>query len=79
MPMKDVIETLRKFRYDYYVPSILAVIEVNGGSMIPQGRHTFGAGYERDLTKSNMTQFNGIKYYQFTYGMLERAEYKNYL
>jgi hypothetical protein len=77
--MKDVIKTDRRFRYDYFIPSISVVCEINGGSYIPRGRHTYGKGYETDLTKMNMTQFHGIKYFQFTYDMLAKQDYKNYL
>jgi hypothetical protein len=55
------------------------MVEINGGQWI-RGRHNRGGeGYEEDLTKLNLAQSFGFKVYQFTYEMLERQEYKNYL
>ena len=64
----------RKFRFDYLLDGQI-VIEVNGGAYI-RGRHNFGKGYETDLMKMNLAQSVGLKYYQFTYDMLKRQEYK---
>ncbi len=36
-------------------------------------------GYENDLTKLNIAQHNGFKVYQFTYEMLMRREYTNFI
>ena len=76
-----IMETKRKFRADYLLESKLDffIIEINGGQW-NGGRHNRGGkGYENDLTKMNVSQFNGYKYFQFTYEMLERQEYKEYL
>ncbi len=35
--------------------------------------------YENDLNKINLAQFHGFRIYQFTYEMLARLEYKEYL
>lgn len=69
----------RRFRFDYHIPSINTIIEVNGGSFSPYSRHTYGDGYERDLMKLNLTTKIGLNIYQFTYPMLKRQEYKLFL
>jgi len=68
----------RKFRFDYFIEMEDIVVEVNGGNFM-MGRHNFGKGYENDLMKSNLSQSIGLKYYQFTYPMLMRLEYKLFL
>ena len=78
-----IMDTKREFRADYMVHDFREsgniLIEINGGQFIG-GRHTRGGeGYERDLTKINMAQQRGFRVYQFTYQMLKRQEYKNYL
>lgn len=73
MPVK------RKFRADFLILGEKIIIEINGGQF-SGGRHNRGGtGYERDLEKGNIAQKYGFKYYQFTYEMLERQEYKNIL
>lgn len=73
----SVMDTKRKFRADYIAGNI--IIEINGGQW-NGGRHNRGGkGYENDITKINLAQFNGYKVYQFTYEMLERQEYKDFL
>lgn len=72
------METNRRFRCDYLLNEEI-IVEINGGQWI-YGRHNRGGkGYENDLTKMNIAQSNGFKYYQFTYEMLLRMEYNHYL
>lgn len=74
-----IMDTNRRFRADYFIPKEKIIVELNGGQFI-QGRHNRGGkGYEDDLRKGNMAQINGFKYYQFTYQMLKRGEYKQIL
>ena len=74
-----IMPTKRLFRADFYLPSINVLVEVNGGQFT-NGRHTRGGiGYETDLMKLNIAQSNGFKIYQFTYQMLERLEYKQFI
>jgi len=69
--------TQRKFRADYLVQK--SIIEINGGQWV-NGRHNQGgAGYETDLSKMNLAQACGFRYFQFTYEQLLRREYKRYL
>jgi len=75
----SIMNTKRQFRADYFLPEYNIIIEVNGGQWT-SGRHTrAGKGYENDLTKLNLAQYHGYAIYQFTYEMLLRMEYKEYL
>jgi len=79
----SIMNTKRKFRADYFIefPNYYknCIIEINGGQW-SNGRHNRGGkGYENDLTKLNLAQKNGFRIFQFTYEMLERQEYKEYL
>jgi len=77
-----IMETKRRFRADYLIHHTFlkdTIIEINGGQW-NGGRHNRGGkGYENDLTKLNLAQKNGFRVLQFTYEMLERQEYKEYL
>lgn len=74
-----IMDTHRKFRADYYLPDYNIIIELNGGQWI-KGRHNRGGvGYEKDLTKLNLAQKNGFSVYQFTYEMLLKQSYKDFL
>ena len=81
-----IMKTKRRFRADYLVDSGISVmisfrfiVEINGGQWAG-GRHNRGGkGYENDLTKLNLAQSYGYRIYQFTYEMLERQEYKDFL
>ena len=74
----------RRFRYDFYLIKENIAIEVNGGQFMSKnggaGRHNRGGkGYEEDLTKLNIAQKHNTKVYQFTYQMLSRLEYKDFI
>jgi len=74
-----IMSTKRLFRADFYCPNINVLAEVNGGQF-SAGRHTRGGvGYETDLMKLNIAQSNGFKVFQFTYEMLSRLEYKQFI
>jgi len=84
IPFKSIMETSRRFRADYFIDESFHgrpafIIEINGGQWT-SGRHNRGGkGYENDLCKLNLAQSEGIRIFQFTYEMLERQEYKDYL
>lgn len=79
MPFSRLLPTKRKFRADFYLPKYRTVIEINGGQFMG-GRHNRGGkGYETDLYKLNLAQLYGYKVFQFTYEMLERREYLNFI
>jgi hypothetical protein len=62
-------DTLRKWRFDLAWPELMVACEVDGGSWV-QGRHTRGAGFERDLEKSNAAQLAGWRVYHVTPTMI---------
>lgn len=69
----------RKFRYDFYMPEINVAVEVHGGQFV-NGRHNRGgSGFENDLTKTNIAMSYNTKVYAFTYQMLERLEYLQFI
>jgi len=74
-----IMPTKRLFRCDYILPNLKIIVEVNGGQWT-NGRHNRGGkGYENDLMKLNIAQKNGYKVYQFTYEMLMRMEYRDFI
>ena len=74
----NLMDTKRKFRADYWIEPN-PIIEINGGQW-RAGRHNRGGeGYERDLGKINLAQLHRYKIYQFTYEMLTRREYTNFI
>ena len=50
----------RKWRFDYFLPSLNTAIEIEGG-IFSGGRHTRGAGYSRDCEKYNQAQVLGFR------------------
>jgi len=82
-PFKELMETTRRFRADYSftnpVNAADYIVEINGGSFI-NGRHNRGGkGYETDLYKVSLACSSGYRVLQFTYEMLARQEYKDFL
>jgi hypothetical protein len=91
VPLKKFLPTKRQFRCDYLLEKDgqKIVIEINGGQY-SQGRHNNSfenksasaingrktTNYENDLDKINLIQTNGIKVFQYTYGMLRRKIYE---
>lgn len=67
----------RRFKYDFYAPSLNAVFEINGGTWIKSG-HTSGAGIRRDYEKSNLAQLHGVKCYFMSKEMITE-DYLNVL
>lgn len=57
--------TGRRFKADFYWPDRRLVVEVNGGTW-NGGRHTRGAGVERDYEKLNLAVLAGYRYLLFT-------------
>lgn len=82
----SIMDTKRQYKADYFLPEYNVIIEINGGQW-NKGRHTRAGKvkgqkytqYENDLNKLNLAQKHGFAIYQFTYEMLLRMEYKEYL
>lgn len=49
----------RKWRLDYFIPSLQIAIELHGG-VYSSGRHTRGKGFTEDREKMNEAQIAGI-------------------
>ncbi len=60
----------RRFRFDRALPSVRVAVELDGG-VWSRGRHTRGAGYERDSEKANMATAAGWRVFHLTRSMLE--------
>jgi hypothetical protein len=60
----------RRWRFDFAWPDLKLAAEVEGGAWV-QGRHTRGAGFERDCEKYNAAALLGWRVLRFTAGMVE--------
>ena len=63
----------RRWRADFLIASNMTLpllIEVDGGSWVA-GRHTTGAGFERDCEKLNAATMAGYRILRFTPAMVE--------
>jgi len=70
--LKDIMSCNRKFRADFYCPKLKLIVEINGGEFKDKSRHTWGYGYQNDLTKCNIIQLCGFKCLQYTYHQLQK-------
>lgn len=59
----------RKWRFDFAWPDLKLALEVEGGTWAG-GRHTRGAGYERDCEKYSHAAALGWKVMRFTSGQI---------
>lgn len=62
-------DDVRRFRLDFAFPERRVGIELQGG-VWTGGRHTRGAGYERDVVKLNLLQSLGWRCFYVTASML---------
>jgi hypothetical protein len=62
----ELQEIDRKWRFDFFFPTIGAIVEINGGTWMQKSGHSTGKGIQRDYEKSNAAQLAGFKYLQFT-------------
>ena len=60
---------VRRWRLDFAWPGARVGVELQGGTFT-RGRHTRGAGYERDCEKLNALQSAGWRVFYVTAGML---------
>lgn len=61
----------RRFRFDFAWPEQRVAVEIDGGVWVG-GRHSTGAGYEKDAEKMNLAAVHGWRVLHFTPGMLQR-------
>lgn len=61
----------RRFRFDRALPSVRVAVELDGG-VWSHGRHTRGAGYQRDSEKANLAAAAHWRVFHLTRDMLER-------
>ena len=59
----------RRWRFDYAWPNWHVALEVDGGTWVA-GRHSRGAGYERDCEKLNTATLLGWRVLRFTTAMV---------
>lgn len=70
---KDIMDTSRRFRVDFYCPRFKLIIEIQGG-IHKNGRHTKAAGYMNDCYKCRLAQLNGFKWFPYTYEQLQDGD-----
>jgi len=62
---------IRRWRFDCAEPVARVAVEIDGGTWVA-GRHTRGAGFERDCEKLNAAVADGWAVFRFTTSMLQR-------
>jgi very-short-patch-repair endonuclease len=66
----------RKWRFDIAILDSRLAIEIDGGTWVG-GRHTSGAGYEKDCEKLNAAVIEGWRVLRFTSGMVRDGRAMN--
>ena len=61
---------VRRWRFDFCWPAYRLAVEVEGGTWA-RGRHSRGAGFERDCEKYNEATIRAWRVLRFTTGMVE--------
>ncbi len=69
----DPGEKRKGWRFDFAWPTHKIAIECEGGVYVG-GRHTRGAGFEKDCAKYNAAALQGWMVYRVTSGMVSRGE-----
>ena len=67
---------IRRFRFDYAIPSKKIAIEQEGGAWT-NGRHTRGKGYISDMEKYNIATSMGWRVLRFTPDQMMKTETLN--
>lgn len=63
----------RRWKFDFAWPSKKVAVEIEGGSW-NGGRHTTGAGFEKDCEKYSEAAVQGWRVIRVTTAMVERGE-----
>lgn len=63
----------RKWRFDFFWRPRALAVEVEGGIWV-QGRHSRGAGFEKDCEKYNEAALMGIRVLRVTPGMIQSGQ-----
>jgi very-short-patch-repair endonuclease len=63
----------RRFRFDLAWPNRMIAAEVDGGTWVG-GRHTTGAGFEKDAEKMSEAAVLGWRVLRITKGMIESGK-----
>lgn len=61
----------RKFQFDFAWPEHKIAVECEGGSYV-RGRHTRGAGFEKDCEKYNLAALTGWTVLRYTGSMMKK-------
>jgi very-short-patch-repair endonuclease len=64
----------RLAQLNYFSPRNELLIEIDGGSWLPKGRHTTGSGFEKDAEKLNAAAELGYRVLRYTPRMIESGE-----
>jgi very-short-patch-repair endonuclease len=72
-PVREFRFCDRRFRFDFAWPTWKLACEVDGG-VWSNGRHTRGAGFERDADKGNLAILNGWRVLHYTAKHIKSGE-----
>lgn len=75
---EHMFHPVRRWRFDFAWPDLRLAAEIEGGTW-SQGRHTSGAGFERDCWKYNEAALLGWCVLRFTGGMVKSGEAAGYV
>ena len=73
-PVREVrFHPIRKWRVDFMWEKEKIIAEVEGATYA-RGRHTRGAGFEKDAEKYNAATLMGYRVFRFTRSMIESGQ-----
>lgn len=61
----------RRFKADFCYPDRKLIIEVDGGTWMDRGGHSYGKGYEDDRERDNLAVLAGWRVLRFTGRMVQ--------
>lgn len=56
----------RKLRWDFYIPAVNLLVEIQGGTWMRKGGHNTGVGIRRDCEKVTLATLHGYRVMLFT-------------